>query len=332
MKPALSTTALSVRLAAIGTLLATAAWSPGAINADGQADRALSAKDNCIVHAVLPSTGSSVELPWFLRSSAPVKPNMAASARVQAEQSARTTASQMAQSLRFIENRGQVVDQDNHKRSDVAFYGSTRDAKLYFTRQGIGYVFYAEAFKPAHDAKGNAIEDRMPHSFQVMDMQLIGSNPNAEIVGGDVAPGIYNFCHGTKDQWITGVSSYQSLLYKDVYPNIDMKVVAQQEGLKYDFVVRPGGDPSQIRFHYNGAKKVSVTADGRLNVVSPVGTLTEQAPFSYQGQQEVSNSYRLNKGVVSFNIGSYDASRTMVIDPTAVWATFFGGSGTDVCE
>jgi hypothetical protein len=140
MKPVLSPTAVTARLMALGTLLATAAWSPAMVDLQGPA-QARPGQDNCSVHALPAASSATPEIPWFLRTPAPVKPDMATNARVQAEQSARTTASQMTQSLRFIENRGQVVDQDNHKRSDVAFYGSTRDAKLYFTRPGIGYVF-----------------------------------------------------------------------------------------------------------------------------------------------------------------------------------------------
>src|SRR4051794_38551498 len=90
-KQALSTTALSVRLAAIGTLLATAAWAPAAVTANGQADRALSAKDNCTVRAVMP-TSSSTELPWFLRATAPVDSKAAATAHHEANENARATA------------------------------------------------------------------------------------------------------------------------------------------------------------------------------------------------------------------------------------------------
>src|SRR3954454_7480855 len=105
MKPVLSLTAATVRIAALGTLLATAAWSPAMIDvyATGQ-DRPT--QDNCSVHT-LPATSSTAELPWFLRATAPVDSKAAATAHHEANENARATANQMTQSLKFIQNRGQ---------------------------------------------------------------------------------------------------------------------------------------------------------------------------------------------------------------------------------
>src|SRR5947208_1964776 len=129
MKSRLSVTAISVRLAALGALLGTAAWAPAAIGVHPATGNGLLNRDNCAVRTVSPESASTVELPWFLRATtAPAKSNAAATARAQADQNARTTANQMSQSLKFIQNKGQVVDQNNHTRSDVAFYGSTRSA------------------------------------------------------------------------------------------------------------------------------------------------------------------------------------------------------------
>src|SRR5690348_13338027 len=113
MKPRLSVTAISVRIAALGALLGTAAWAPSAIDVHSAAGNQSPARDNCAVRVVEPGTPSTAELPWFLRPAAPKASNAAVTSRTEADQNARATANQMSQSLKFIQNRGQVVDQNN---------------------------------------------------------------------------------------------------------------------------------------------------------------------------------------------------------------------------
>jgi hypothetical protein len=312
-----------LKLAALGTLLGTVAWSPAAFDASGSADRTISAQDNSAVRALMPGTlpTATPELPWFLSSTG--------SKAQKSKNDARQVLSQ--QGLKFTENRGQATDGYGHKRSDVLYYGGTKDAQLFLTRNGIGYAFYAEPARPAFDALGRKLSrvGEPAEKRHVMQMELIGSNPQAQVSGQEQTPGVSNFIQGQKSEWLMGVPSYHKVLYRDIYKNIDMVVTTQNSGIKYDFIVKPGGDPSQIRFRYSGTEKVGVTVDGKLHIATPVGTVEEQQPYTYQGQTEVKNAYTVNNGVVSFKLGAYDASKTLVIDPTTIWATFFGGSGTD---
>jgi hypothetical protein len=278
------------------------------------------------VQVVQPGTlpDATPQLPWFLHTSARTK--------------TKAEAQQMlaAQGLRFTENRGQAADEYGRPRNDVAFYGSTRDAKIFFTKQGINYAFDAAASPALFDDMGNrrSVGDDAPMKYQLMQMQLIGSNSDVKIVGEQQMQGVCNYIKGKKEEWIIGVPSYSVVRYENVYDNIDMVVTSQQQGLKYDFIVKPGGNPSQIRFRYNGAQRVSVSRDGKLQMKTPVGSVEEQQPYSYQGSKsnEVKNAYSVHNGVVSFKLGSYDATQTLMIDPTVVWSTYFGGDGTDTFE
>jgi hypothetical protein len=221
----------------------------------------------------------------------------------------------MSQPMRFVENRGQIHDVDGSKRPEVAYYANAKDAQLYFTSSGIGYVFEAEPWPS---------QKRF-----VMEMELIGSNKDVKISGQDRAQGVFNFLKGSKEEWIIGVPGYNKLVYENVYRNIDMVVQTHEMGVKYDFVVRPGGNVKDIRFQYNGASKIGISDEGKLKVQTPVGFVEEQAPFSYQGETPVGSSFRMNGNEVSFQVANYDHSQTLVIDPVAAWSTFFGDSGPD---
>src|SRR5205085_1598179 len=95
-------------------------------------------------------------------------------------------------------------------------------------------------------------------------------------------------------------------------------------------------DPSLIRWLYGGSESVTVDSDGNLQVSlasTPDGrtpSMTECAPTAWQekeGKQvPVSVRYIINAdGTVGFELGDYDRSRPLTIDPTIVYSTYLGG-------
>src|SRR5206468_1635939 len=56
-------------------------------------------------------------------------------------------------------------------------------------------------------------------------------------------------------------------------------------------------------------------------------------PVAYQltptGREGVDVIYRLDGSAVSFDVGAYDPSLELVIDPVLVFSTYLGGSGND---
>ena len=77
-----------------------------------------------------------------------------------------------------------------------------------------------------------------------------------------------------------------------------------------------------------------VDADGGLIVRTPLGEAVLKAPVTYQEvggeRRPVASRYRLNEGMeVVFELGLYDQSRALIIDPVLVYSTYLGGSGSD---
>ena len=65
-------------------------------------------------------------------------------------------------------------------------------------------------------------------------------------------------------------------------------------------------------------------AQGNLNISSTFGNITDHAPESYQNGTKIISSFKLEQNVVSFQIGSYDTEKTIVIDPWITTPTFSG--------
>src|SRR5262249_51655366 len=103
--------------------------------------------------------------------------------------------------------------------------------------------------------------------------------------------------------------------------------------LEYDITVSPGASARVIRFDIPSARTLTVDPSGDLIVESAAGPLRQRRPIAYQtiGQQrrEIPASFRVRGHELGFNVGRYDRTRPLVIDPVLVYDTTFGGSRTD---
>ncbi len=173
---------------------------------------------------------------------------------------------------------------------------------------------------------------RNPQSA-IVTMKLVGANPNPRIVGLDEQQARSSYFVGSDPkQWTTDVPNFAKVRYEQVYPGIDLIFYGNPQKLEYDFVVAPGTDPKQIKLSFAGAQKMRMDAGGDLVLQTKAGEVRQHKPVIYQEvngeRREVTGSYALGKnGEVAFQVGAYNTSLPLVIDPVIVYATFFGADG-----
>lgn len=138
----------------------------------------------------------------------------------------------------------------------------------------------------------------------------------------------------SSSDWRTNVPTYGRVRYRAVYPGIDLVYYGNQRRLEYDFEIAPGADWRAVGVTFAGADRVRV--DGTTGeLVLDVGgrEVRQPKPFSYQGSRNapdvVESRYVVQGRVVRFDVGAYDATRPLVIDPVIVYSTFLGGTGDD---
>ena len=169
-------------------------------------------------------------------------------------------------------------------------------------------------------------------SSDTFQVKLIGGNSAPSVTALDALPGTSNYFRGNDPRkWLTKVPTYGRVRFADVYPGIHMIYYGKNRQLEYDFVVMPETDPGVIRFRLEGAQHVAVTAEGDLLLELASGTALLKRPYAYQeegeGREPVASRYALEPGgEVHFALGSYDRSRTLIIDPAVDYSTFLGGS------
>ena len=167
------------------------------------------------------------------------------------------------------------------------------------------------------------------HGFET-EVHYAGASRDVKISGSKILGGKANFLIGA--EWRTDVPTYQQILYRGLYPGIDMTYGGIASRIKSEFIVAPGADPKQIRLEYM-RDRVWIDINGDLVVhTGGGGEFREEAPEIYQelgGRRvHVDGRYRLfDPRTVGFEIDSYDISKALVIDPTISYGTYLGGSG-----
>jgi hypothetical protein len=254
--------------------------------------------------------------------------------------------------LSFEANQGQVDGQ-------VKYLARGRAYTLFLTRDEA--VLRLRAQKPVDGRELPRIRGRKPQApDSVLRLRLVGANSNAAVTGGDELPGKANYFLGNDpSKWRTNVPTYARVKYQNIYPGIDLAYYGNQEGqLEYDFVVAPGADPAAITLSLGEhGSPLRIAADGDLLVPLENGELRFHRPVVYQPDNRRSALSGLQRpgfdpGIrtpdsaprtaiegryvltasnqVRFELGPYDHTRPLVIDPVLYYATYLGGSGGDI--
>jgi hypothetical protein len=194
----------------------------------------------------------------------------------------------------------------------------------------------------ASSSRSSAVEQRISDRKQspsngigptTMQIGLKGANSAPRIVGLAELPGKKNYIVGSdSSRWHTRIPTYADVKYENVYAGIDMVYYGSQHELEYDFIVAPGADPGLIEVSIGPARRLRVDSSGEL--VAEIGSseIRQKKPRIYQWtdgrETAISGHYvLLADGDFKFQIGHYDRTKPLIIDPSLVYWTQLGASG-----
>lgn len=237
--------------------------------------------------------------------------------------------------LQFIENKGQTDEEVRYVLHGV-------DKTLYFTSSGI--TFHLENKLGNLNNKLNASRDSMelgPETPATWALRLdFAGADHVEPEGLCKSETTFNYFRGKREDWHTRVPAFNKIAYRNLWPGIDLIYSLFHQQLKYEFVVHPNADPDHIRLACHGATGVSMTKDGGLEIKTPFDTLEDDRPVTYQNVKndkiEIPARFKLeeqaDKGdtLIGFDIGSYDSSLPLIIDPSMlIYCGYIGGNEDD---
>jgi hypothetical protein len=167
-----------------------------------------------------------------------------------------------------------------------------------------------------------------------LQLRWHGSNPATVLEGGSPGPARTSYFTGADpSRWARGVQHYSRVHNRRLYPGIDLVYYVADKQVEFDLVVAPGADPKRISLSFEGAGTPVLSADGDLMFANG---MRQKRPVTYQesagGRVAVDAAYRIAKnGRVSFEIGEYDRSAPLIIDPV-LHAGYLGGDRNEAAN
>jgi uncharacterized protein (TIGR03437 family) len=195
------------------------------------------------------------------------------------------------------------------------------------------YIARAGSFVLTLAPSSNYLSWTDPVKKNTMEVRtrLVGADRHARLEPEELLPGVASYFMGTGSEWRAGVPGFGRILQRGVYPGIDLVFHGEEHRLEYDFLLSPGADPAVIRLELTGHRGLRVEDSGDLVVLTDGGEIRWKKPEIYQELNGVRNSvvggFRVLDGrLVTFNVGSYNPARELVIDPTLAYSTYLGAA------
>ena len=137
-------------------------------------------------------------------------------------------------------------------------------------------------------------------------------------------------------QWYTNINNYNKVTYQNLYSGIKCNLYGNQRQLEYDIEVAPYGDPKPIRLQIEGAKNISLDAQGNLLAqLTNDEKIFMHKPVIYQTiaghKQFIKGQFVLfTKNIIGFQIDSHNKSYALIIDPVLIYSTYLAEVGAQI--
>ncbi|MCK5455738.1 MAG: hypothetical protein KAI45_01350, partial [Melioribacteraceae bacterium] len=176
--------------------------------------------------------------------------------------------------LRFIPNKGQAGNEAEYHVQAAGHTVLFHDEKIVLRRE------------ESIDKKNEIV------------LEFKEANKNPIIEGNERLTGVANFFKGSDPtKWQTNLPTYSSIMYKELYPGIDMGYIGEEGNLESEFYVSARTDYHKIKIEYSGIKSKRIRDDGALLLETELGELIEKAPYAYQDidgvREEIEAEYTL---------------------------------------
>jgi hypothetical protein len=203
------------------------------------------------------------------------------------------------------------------------------DKTVYFAPEGVTFALN----RPARSGSDGGSER------WIVKLDFLGARKDVKPEGMEKTGASISYFRGKPEEWKAGLPAYSRIVYRDLWPGIDLAYRGDLDKLKHEFIVHPGADPALIRLAYRGAERVALTAEGHLEVKTPAGSFVDEVPVAYQDLAGERAGVRVAYAVdapaagpdgrvhaYGFEVGEYDRSRILVLDPvTFVYCGYIGG-------
>ncbi len=166
-----------------------------------------------------------------------------------------------------------------YKKTPLAFQenqGQTDDNVFYFAKSGLTTIFLTKS-QVVFALEGGVIRQSFIETSQNV---LVTANKELQ------AKANY-FIGDDPDEWKKNIPLFSEVIYKDLYPGIDLTLYGDGGGLRYKYLVQANADVSSILTSFEGIDEVVVGPSGEIIITSSFQNLGMRAPKAYyQNEKE----------------------------------------------
>jgi len=228
----------------------------------------------------------------------------------------------------FIKNQGQF-DGRNWQKNKVEYGIENGNFHIFFTKKGWSYR-YDKMIREKKDEQKEKHEPGWENVSELVHVTWLNTNKNVEILAENQRSEYFSYAvrnFKTKEVYnINHVHGYKKLIYKNLYDHIDVILeIIPQKGFEYSLLLHPGADINQVKLRYSsghtnrGDEFIRYYLDelGNVQIKTSLGHIIERDLKSFYSTSEnpITAHYNFDNDTLSFQLGNYDHSQEVIIDP-----------------
>ncbi len=228
--------------------------------------------------------------------------------------------------LRFTENKGQWND-------NILFRAQLDGGALFLEKNCLTFDFYDKVKYRSlhHGGIANGKYKDLSINAHAYKIYFENCNPNSKLEKLQQGSDYENYFIGNdRSKWQGNVKNYHQLWLRNIYNGIDYEALTTNNGIKYNFYLKPNASITDIKLRYEGIDKIKLK-DGALILKLNINQVVEQKPYAYQlinGKvKQVVCNYKLKDNILSFDLPEgYNKNYNLIIDPVIVFAAQSGST------
>jgi gliding motility-associated-like protein len=234
----------------------------------------------------------------------------------------------------FVENLGQFDQFQNDKVGKIHFAADFGQYRIFFGEKGLTYSFLESKKIPRAEREQLAarlpkvtVEDHKKWErvvgnfhFKSDEVNMTFGNVNSfEVVGKNKTLDYHSYTFKNENgsySNVNNVAGYEKVIYKNVYPNIDIEyTVHPEEGIKYAILLHPGSNPEDVEMKYDREARI---IGGKVHIASDFGDIIDHEPLTFYEKKKtkiISSSFYQIGNTIKFKLENYNNNEEVIIDP-----------------
>ena len=200
-----------------------------------------------------------------------------------------------------------------NKNECTTFFTDTELVLAFRSNEKIGELENIDSSSIVNSALNNLSE----YKVNVLRINFEDSNKIPQIIGKNEFNCKINYFKGdNKSTWKNCIPIYEKLLYKEIYPGIDLLYYGKQTDMNLEFIVQPNKNIECIKLNFECADNIKIDEDGNLIIrfddkslkILKLEAVQEENENKIECNFEIEDNFK-----VKFNILNYDLGEVLKI-------------------